>query len=55
MASVRPSVRPAVRPAGRPAGRHHLDLRDGCTDLLETWYSNNLKPTDDARVFEILI
>ena len=35
--------------------RYHLDLRDDWTDLLETWYTNNLMRADDARIFEILI
>ena len=35
----------------RRAVRHHLDLINGWTDLLVTWYSSNLKPTDDAHVF----
>ena len=34
---------------------HHLDLRDNFTDLLETWHSNNLTPTDDTDVSKILI
>ena len=26
-----------------PSVHYHLDLRDGWTDLFETWYTNNLK------------
>ena len=44
-----------VRPYVRPSVRLHLDLRDGWTDLLETWYPNNLIPANDARIFKILI
>ena len=29
---------------------HYLDLRDDLTDLLETLYSNNLKPIGDTNV-----
>ena len=39
----------------RIAARHHLDLRDGSTNLLDTWYSNNIKPTNDAHVLKFFI
>ena len=38
-----------------PSFRHQLDLRDGLTNLLETWHRNRLRCTVDAHVLKILI
>ena len=43
------------RPESWTSNCHHLDLRDGCTDWLETLFPHKIKPTDDACVFESLI